>query len=166
MAGAGNEEEKLENEVAMLSSDVAQVTGWYSMGVAGKSSYLYMSGQQLEGEAVEVIPDDGSTDTEDVQEMSIVPVTKKAVESASSSTQQVVEKARLAPRKDAPVVRAKKRGCLAAALAAGHPDRQDAVLSRLREDEVAKTTAGSKRSRWRTWCRLHENWLPGVLSFR
>ena len=147
----------------MLSSDVAQVTSWYSMGVAGKSNDSYKPGRPLEGEAVVTIPDDGSTDTEDVQEMSIVPVAKTVVESASSSsTQQVVEKARLAPRKDAPVVRAKKRGCLAAALAAGHPDRQDAVLSRLREDEVAKTTAGSKRSRWRTWCRLHENWLPGV----
>ena len=68
-------------------------------------------------------------------------------------------KPRLALRKDAPVIKQKKRGRLAAALEAGR-SRPSEILAELRKDEVAATTNRSKESRWKTWCRLHKNMLP------
>ena len=66
---------------------------------------------------------------------------------------------KLAVRKDTPVIRPAGRGSLAKALAAGAPDKRLETLEKLRLDEVAPSGRGPKESRWRTWCRLHRNWL-------
>ena len=68
---------------------------------------------------------------------------------------------RLATRKDAPVVREPGRGSLAKALAAGEPQHRAKALEKLRKDEFAKP--GPRESRWRTWCRMHRNWLGDQL---
>ena len=66
---------------------------------------------------------------------------------------------KLVTRRDTPVVRESGRGSLARALMAGLPQNKKEALDRLKRDEVAASGKGPRDSRWRTWCRLHRNWL-------
>ena len=67
--------------------------------------------------------------------------------------------ARLATRKDAPVVRSPGRGSLARALASGAAGKRQVTLEALQWDEVAPSGVGPRKSRWRTWCKLRRNWF-------
>ena len=68
-------------------------------------------------------------------------------------------KMKLALRKDTPVIRTTRRGSMAAALAAGAPDKRAETMAKLKEDEVAPSGRQPKKSRWTTWKRFHKNWL-------
>ena len=67
--------------------------------------------------------------------------------------------ARLAARKDAPVVRSPGRGSLKRALAAGMASKRKKTMAALQRDEVAPSGVGPRKSRWSTWCKLHQNWF-------
>ena len=63
-------------------------------------------------------------------------------------------------RKDTPLIKAPARGSITKALDAGSIERRPDTLERLRRDEVAASGQVPRASRWRTWVRLHKNWLP------
>ena len=69
-------------------------------------------------------------------------------------------KSRLAFRKDAPVVRERARGSVAKALKAARPENREEALKNLEADKVARSSKWT--SRWRTWQRLHAEWMGYV----
>ena len=65
-----------------------------------------------------------------------------------------------APRKDAPIVRQPGRGSRTKALDVGRTaGTKRRALKALRQDEVAPSAKGPKKSRWKTWVDLHVNWF-------
>ena len=66
---------------------------------------------------------------------------------------------KLAVRKDAPRLNLARRGSLAKALAAGSAENREKTMSKLQEDQFARSGKGPRASKWRTWVRQHKNWL-------
>ena len=66
----------------------------------------------------------------------------------------------LAKRPDAPRVYGATRGSLQLALSSGAAENREDTLEWLKADEFAPSGKRPRASRWRTWQRLHRNWLP------
>ena len=93
----------------------------------------------------------------DIKKAGSVPAPLILANSGRASAK--VKRSRFGHRKDAPAMRQPGRGSLQEALNAGLPEHRASALARLEQDEVARSGVGPKRSRWKTWCRLHHNWF-------
>ena len=82
------------------------------------------------------------------------------IAATGSGTFKPAGRLKLAVRKDTPMIKSARRASIKRALAAGAPDRRAATLAKLEADDVAVSGRGPRESRWKTWVRLHRNWLP------